>query len=242
MNTHTWCIILILLVFVTFIQNNKPYNNIPYSHTTTRKKPLTFIHIPKNAGTTIEDIGMAHNVKWGKVLLESDSKIANIHNINNWHIPPRFFKSYNPYTPFDTFCVIRNPVSRILSEYKYVFRHDITKDNPTDLNNWLQQNLNAKNIYEVGGRDGHLFPQYFFMYDEHGNPTCTYMLNMNNLENEFNFLMRMYDYPMRMTDNHISNRTYFSVSESDISTPNLQKIYDFYEIDFSLYNSINQHT
>lgn len=217
------------------------------------KKHLAFIHIPKNAGTTIEKLALSHHIRWGRHLTEEDHLIKQLnadtvpHIQYNWHIPPRFLKRYNPYEAFDTFCVVRNPLSRILSEYKWAHRNNVeVKDNPIELNKWIDFVLTIENVLEgeyvddIGMKDGHLFPQHYFIFDENGRSTCDYILNMDHLEIEFNALMNMYGYDIKITKTDMLNKSNFkNITENDISTANLKKIRYFYNKDYLLYNNMS---
>ena len=56
-------LVLLILVIILFskitINKNKLKENM-------ENKELKFIHIPKNAGTSIEELGKKLNLKWGK--------------------------------------------------------------------------------------------------------------------------------------------------------------------------------
>jgi hypothetical protein len=75
-------------------------------------KPLKFIHISKTGGTTIENVAIEKNIKWGKRDIEySDythtlTKFTDIKIINQ----------------NDWFTVVRNPYSRIVSEFNFFFK------------------------------------------------------------------------------------------------------------------------
>ena len=71
-----------------------------------RKKHLKFIHITKNRGTTIEEIGQAFGVSWGKYHKEYD-----------WRHKPFVTKERELIEKYDWFVIIRNPFDRINSEF-----------------------------------------------------------------------------------------------------------------------------
>ena len=80
-------------------------------------KELKFIHITKNAGTTIENIANDNSVKWGRFdcdHLRNYKKPG--FNGSIWHTPRRFMKE-GVYDGFKTFAVVRNPYDRCLSEF-----------------------------------------------------------------------------------------------------------------------------
>lgn len=228
-----------IIVILTILYSRKKHKS---------QKELAFIHIPKNAGTTIESLGMQNNIKWGRNMLENDYQVTETKSSKvfyNWHVPPRYLKQYNPYEKYDTFCVVRNPTSRILSEYKWFHNYNKEKDNANDLNNWLERVLTKNNIYFTGGvdriglMDGHLFPQYFFIYDENGNQTCNYILKMENLTFEFNELMKKYNYNLRLSNTDYRNKSIdFEITEKDINKENLKLINELYYIDFFIYKNL----
>lgn len=231
----------LLFFLLTFLSN---FSNVK-THTT--NKELAFIHIPKNAGTTIEQIGLHNGIKWGRYHVENDNILTQSKNADicyNWHVPPRLFGNYNPYKKFATFCIIRNPISRLISEFKWYYSNDKSKDNKNDLNKWLNNALTHDNVFITGGidrigcRDGHLFPQYFFIFDTLGNKICDHVLLIDDLTNQFNKLMKKYNYKIRLNDNIIHNKSNFTVNEDDINKSNLIKIHKLYTVDFKLYENI----
>ena len=82
------------------------------------EKKLQFTHIPKNAGTTVEFIGLDYNICWGvwqtkKLTYYSD--LVPSCQYQMWHSPPRGSIKSN----IDNFCIVRNPYRRILSIFRY---------------------------------------------------------------------------------------------------------------------------
>lgn len=233
-------VLILLLTFLYNVSLIKQINN----------KKLAFIHIPKNAGTTIERIGYKNGIEWGRYQVENDYFLTNSKNTDicyNWHVPPRLFSNYNPYDGYDTFCIIRNPINRIISEFKWHNINDKTKDNKIDLNIWLNNILNYDNVFITGGiidrmgcRDGHLFPQYFYIYDKLSNKTCDHILIIDDLTNQFNELMKKYKYKVRLDENSIYNKSNFKINKNDISESNLMKIHELYKTDFKLYKDLKK--
>ncbi len=79
-----------------------------------KKAKFTFIHIPKTGGTSIENSLYINGINVGrfankkKVLFQRDKYKCD----SLWHIPYKKFVN-------NSFCIIRNPYERIISEYKY---------------------------------------------------------------------------------------------------------------------------
>ena len=90
-------------------------------------RKLQLIHIPKTGGGTLEDVGFKHGVKWGKY--REDWPGGNCPRgcprtwqpCSGWHIPPPVFKHLStredPYEGYHTFCAVRHPFRRAISEY-----------------------------------------------------------------------------------------------------------------------------
>jgi len=88
---------------------------------------VEFIHIPKNAGTSIENTAAKYGVLWGRFNVFPNAElwptrhqtIVGSH-CSFWHDPfylqdgtPEWFQRH------EKFCVTRDPYARIVSEYKY---------------------------------------------------------------------------------------------------------------------------
>ena len=84
---------------------------------------LTFLHIPKTAGATIEELGgpagpfRKHKCGRANVTFKRE-------HCDMWHVPPRdLLAGREAWYPRDsTFCVVRDPVARLLSEFKFLHR------------------------------------------------------------------------------------------------------------------------
>ena len=194
---------------------------------------IEFIHIPKNAGTAIENVAKEKGVRWGRFKPEHrefmDEEICNY-----WHIPPKRFKEGNLYQGEDNFCVIRNPYSRIISEYAYRHSNQPKKNNAKDMNNWIRKVLTKDNVNTKGGVDCHLFPQHDYVYDDVKDVyTCQNMLRFEHLEKDFNDLMKKENYDLKLTKK--DNTTNFGLTERDIDPTNLAMIKTLYARDFELW-------
>jgi hypothetical protein len=132
------------------------------------KRKLYFVHIPKTAGTTIEEVGgLQAELAWGscrfnhkpkrpgKICQYPPGQFEWPTKIGWWHLPPHFFPllGSNPYENADLFAIVRDPIDRLLSEFYYVCRkeHNINWHGidcnrsrihePAYLNEWLQDKL-----------------------------------------------------------------------------------------------------
>ena len=104
------------------------------------KLPLDFIHIPKNAGSTIEEIGFRYGHEWGMYKFERHARPFDAASLarepwrifretlpriklpcNRYHVPPAAFAHYGdfPYAGRETFCIVRHPFSKVVSQIQY---------------------------------------------------------------------------------------------------------------------------
>ena len=208
---------------------------------------LSFIHIPKNAGSSIENAGLQKNTLWGyKRWTKKDcNKGDNIFKIkgpwldkknNNktidnkspgypWHRTPDVLGK-DVYNNDKLFCVVRNPYSKIVSAYKY---HQGKKSSKEGLNSWIKKYLSDydNNIYFNGC---HILEQNNYT---HGDIKCDHIIRFENLDKEFNKLMKEYDLNVTLP---VSNKSNNNVSVKDLDKESLELIYKVYKKDFDIYN------
>ena len=93
--------------------------------------PLEFIHIPKTGGQAIEAWGLHHGLAWGGCRLKAGGPSWPVHpgrfgsytkGCSSFHIPPAAWEAAQT-PPFaagaPTFCVVRHPFARAVSEYQW---------------------------------------------------------------------------------------------------------------------------
>lgn len=186
-------IIFILIIIILILALRKPY---------TINSPLFFIHIPKNAGTTINYLGLKNGYRW---TYRSENMSCSA-----WHIPP----DKNLDRP--SFCVVRNPYDRIISQYSY-------SRSKKELNDYIRDKL-TKYIKNRHIDDCHFIPQHKY------TKYITHVLKYENLEKEFNSLMEEYD--INITLNEKKNVTVHKYKIEDISRESLDLINSVYRKDF----------
>jgi len=135
---------------------------------------LEFVHIPKTAGTAIEQAALAQGVEWGYLHFSFDNGKGTRQNSNEtvsfrkryggfpWHIPPcllghqnQKIVSENPYQAknasneqVDLFAVVRNPYDRLISEYRY-FKLMVRKSKNSgayQMNQFVQKKLQTVEV------------------------------------------------------------------------------------------------
>ena len=194
----------------TEIENSRQY--VQTIQDTTRR--LIFVHIPKAAGTTIEEIGGKSPAKlsWGSCRFNHRPKRpGNVcryppgqfewpMKIGYWHLPTQFFPllGINPYDGADLFAVVREPHDRLLSEFYYICRRKKSKwwdaidcnqskvHDPHYLNEWMQDKL-----LHVGTNRS--LAKAYLDHNGHYTPQYDFVINTNGN-------VRMIDHVLRMTD------------------------------------------
>ena len=223
--------LLILIVYIIAVKRRATRDG-----STTIERFLEFIHIPKNAGTTIENIAQENGVRWGR-FNPDDRKFVTEGNCTYWHIPPKYYKAGSKYENDETFCVIRNPYDRMVSEYAYRHKGDASKDNAVSMNQWLREHLNESHV-QKGKLNCHFIPQSEYVHGGYGKRTCDHPLRFENLTSEFNALMREKNVNLVMPENKRDNKSNFSLTAKDIDPENRRLIEEYYKDDIRLWNSL----
>jgi hypothetical protein len=137
---------------------------------------LEFVHITKTAGTSIEDWGRINHIRWGYQKRDVLNNIPRSILGESWHIPARYFAS-TPFPPYcETFCVVRNPYTRIISEYycPWIGSPKWNLHNQEEFNRWIR--TFSESI--LRRQDAHGLPQYLYLPIDH-------IIRFENLQNEF---------------------------------------------------------
>ena len=189
---------------------------------------LKFMHIPKTAGTSIENAAKKNNLLWGRY----DTTLKSYKNISAWHCP----QEIPPYC----FCVIRNPFDRFISQFYHA--NKIKDYNSEKLNNFIEVKIPLiKNNMNIN--DNHFLPQYKF-YEK-----CHIIISFNNLQNNLNNLMKIFNLPSLILDKlpggevqqkkrgkiTINRLTYLDINEKNRSL-----IEQIYKLDFELYDNVKK--
>ena len=194
------------------------------------KKKLKFIHITKNAGTSIENIAKEKTISWGR--FDQTFQGKSDFPVEKWHL------TCNLNPKFDYFCVVRNPYDRIISEFHCKY------SNPTLLDSvWSKESFNKfvqdkikyckKLLVNNFHPGGHYCPQYYYINNY--TDILIHIIKYENINIEFNDLMKLYSIPITFNrhDNKSSSK-FFTTKDFDKVTIDI--INDFYEKDFEIFN------
>ena len=225
------------------------------------KNKIEFIHIPKNGGSVITKTGANFGISWSSCHypdLNHAFKELNCPDVSlprkpsmqlsftklyePWHIPGKYLKP-NPYAGFTTFTVVRNPLTRIISAYYCrwnggykLYRKDIDNTPQMHLNDWIKKKL--RNWPDEDRKDSHLTPQYMFVYNNNNDQVVEYVLKYEQLEIEFNSLMRNLGFENLVLEKEKINAGIYDDSKlnvNDLDADTIALIMNFYEKDFKLF-------
>jgi hypothetical protein len=182
------------------------------------QKPLKFIHVAKNAGSSIEQIGKEHGLLWGVHDPEYIGDGKQMTLMSRHLIPSKLSPDY--LSKYDFFMVVRNPYTRALSQTLFSYRVSTTE--------LLNRNLKFLNLarYPDGGITTE---QYKYIIPG------VHILHFENLEAEFNALMIEYGLPARLTKHLNKSHNDNGLTVSDFDEAALQSIRNNYAKDFELF-------
>jgi hypothetical protein len=152
-----------------------------------------FVHIPKTAGQSIEQVfidllGLSWKKRSKLLLVENKDplqgppRLAHLtaqEYITHQYIEPSLFDSYYKFS------FVRNPWSRLVSEYKY--RYFDLYDFKTFVFNYFPKSNDDH--YDLGlDYYRHILPQYDFIYDSSGKQLVDFIGKFENLQIDFELI------------------------------------------------------
>lgn len=222
-------------------------------------KKLKFIHITKTAGTAIEELGNANNIKWGR--FDPDIKLLTEHlsYIQDgafWHVPTIYYDLEilkKIKKTFDFFLIVRDPYERVISEFYckwggfqsknfgHKYNIKITESSSHEqINKWigirlshLSQQLEKKKYLA----NGHWVPQFLYMFDIAGKKIVkkNNIIHLENIKNELNKLFSRYKLNINYSQAPLININKKSFGVKNLSKANINLINQIYKNDFGLF-------
>jgi hypothetical protein len=181
------------------------------------QKPLKFIHITKSAGSSIEKAAKDRNILWGRYHTE----------YGWWHrVFSRLQRSL--IDKYDWFMVVRNPYTRILSEYHC--RWGGIGSNPKIKHTKGQMNQYLIDKIKLRSRTGdHYTEQSLYLH-----PTAKiHVLKFETLAEEFPALMATYNIKDIVLGHDNATTKIFTVA--DFSNELIRLINSVYDKDFTTF-------
>ena len=166
-----------------------------------------FIHIPKNAGTSIETY-----------FANSSFRIQPNKHADIYEIKRKFKNSYKNYRKFT---IIRNPYDKMVSWYFYLKRNLNSNTEVLDFNDWI---LDPTKLWHANDPISFLDPQCRWVDD------TVELIKFENINEELNnFFGEKIDLPITNKTNHEHYLKYYNEKSLDI-------VYDKYKEDFKKFN------
>ena len=221
---------------------------------------LSFIHIPKAGGSTLENIGSSQaGQSWGKCIFRRSDSCRRHKPLPNglrmpeypssWHMPPFFWPigGVLPYEGADLFAVTRHPYDRLVSDHYYectTSRWPCSKPPQSLDRNFFNDKLRKKLVdglnytedlktYFRG--DGHLIPQYDYVVGPRNVRMVDYVLQLENITQQFPYLTQAYGLKMflgKRTNVH-KNET-IQLSSKDLDDGVMERMKNLYHADFGM--------
>ena len=214
---------------------------------------LTFIHIPKNAGTSIEYIGYKNGYIWGKYVFYNFKILYYIdeimlkckfnYRVNSTlkhlmfkifntklkhHIPYYIKNNINTKKNKISFMVVRNPYNRIISCFKFL-------KNENNINIFVKKYID-KYKNKTKFVDFVLFiPQHEYLLNN------TEILRFENIDNDFKNFCKKHNLKEMVLPKHNISNNKKKIYINDLNNESIQLINEFYSKDFELfgYKKIN---
>ncbi len=185
---------------------------------------LRFMHITKTGGTAIEVSAREKNILWGRF---DNVIIGNIYELTNIeHASIKYLKDKELYNElnnkYDWFVVIRNPYERIVSLINYYKTYEPYL--------YLEREISDLLTFILNNDDFTTLPSSDYVFDGE-RKIVKHVLYYENLEEEFNNLMKLYNLDIPLINNgiHVSNKY---VSKHDLTPEFIEKINIKYANDF----------
>ena len=193
------------------------------------EKKCIFIHIPKTAGTSIEQFLKEkgkNNIEY--IGVRNNRSLQHLTAFELKHeLGPTFINYYK-------FSIVRNPYNRLLSEYYWTplnigYKAGKTKaDFITHVANIVRNKLYFNNIY-----NDHFIPQYLFLYGNSKNILIDQVFKYENLNESVKYLK----YKLKIDDDlPFLNKSKDNIVKTDWNQRQKERIYKIYQKDFLIFN------
>lgn len=203
------------------------------------KQRLIFVKIPKTAGTTVAHtilnaLGVTHRDLTFAAINLNDLR-APKRGANGWHVPLARIENYlgDQYEQFRKFTVLRDPVERLVSAYRWQIRRDV--DLPPIYGTFERF---AKAV--IRGHDQlnaqshiHVLPQSHWLTESDGEIGDVELFSTERLNESWQDISSLLDMPCHpVDDRNISPKD----QEIDVSTSMRREILDHYAQDAKLHD------
>ncbi len=193
----------------------------------TPKARLSFLHIPKAAGSSIENAALKRGIFWGRF---DRTLERNELGVSRWHYPQK--------TLFKGFCVIRNPYERVISQFRH--EHETNDYDENKLNAWVEKKFELLRA-NPNLSDGHFIPQVnFFKF-------CDFAVDFGRLDAQLQSLLSEFgvsdftigrNFGGAVQDQKRRNSTYKHLGIEHLSKSSVDIMGAYYKDDCDLYETV----
>jgi hypothetical protein len=211
-----------------------------------------FLHIPKCAGETVNRVLVSTNASRARVRSQ-DLRLREIQhrlygaNASAWrkmshetlgscgagslwfHVPPRYWTAWPPAWSNNSFCIVRDPVDRALSDFKMDSRHSAARlSSAAAAGSWLKSV--ARRTKHFGC---HWINQSAFVWDASGRRTCQHVLCYERLRSDFDQLMAKLRVPTKPWSEvpPVTHHPYTSLTKHNLSKETRDALHTRYASD-----------
>jgi len=166
-----------------------------------------FIHIPRTGGSTVESVSKDFEL-WGAKhpALAGVNQNIGIGKCFRQHVPPSMLPAV--YTGRETFCIVRDVHSRIVSEFGFQAMHMSEKwgCSAAELNRFVHESFSENQSANMYRHDCHFLPQAAYVYSwdarhevvDYSRRQCSHVIHSNWMREDLNEFWKGYGYPLRL--------------------------------------------
>ncbi len=213
------------------------------------KHKTIFIHIPKCAGQSIEniflrDLGLNWQERHPLLLRPRKAKEKGPDRLAHLYAEEYFKFGYIPkdkYDKFFKFSIIRNPVDRILSEINYRRIPKKNSENSYGISSVEEYISKVIKLNEFSDLQRHISPQVKFLHDSETNKLLVdRIILFEELNNEVpKILQKKFKVFLKVPKiNSNKNKLWF---KEDLTPRDVSFIYDFYKSDFKFLKNMKSN-
>ena len=212
------------------------------------KHKIIFIHIPKCAGQSIEniflrDLGLNWQERYPLLLRPRKAKEKGPERLAHLYAEEYFKFGYIPkekYDKFFKFSIIRNPIDRILSEINYQRIQKKNSKNSYGIESVEEYISKVIKLNEFSDLQRHISPQVKFLYDSETNKVLVdKIIPFDELNHEVPKILKK-KIKISEVPKINSNENKLWVKE-ELTPGDFSFIYDFYETDFQFLKNLKSN-